>query len=170
MSKEAADALPEHRSYDHEIRLKEGESPPWQPIYPLSETELQVLREHLKEMLSTGKIRRSSSSAGSPILFVPKPHGRGLRLCVDYRGPNRVTIANCYLLPLMSELQDRISGVQFFTKIDFRNGYHLVRVTPGCFWHSGGVVIMNKVRFFHNSRESFERADTAGAPILLYKI
>jgi len=43
-------------------------------------------------------------------------------------------------------------------------------VTPGCFWHSGGVVISNKVRFFHNSRESLERADTAGTPILLYKI
>ena len=78
MGKEAADALPEHRSYDHEIRVKEGETPPWGPIYPLSETELQALREYLKEMLSTGKIRRSSSSAGSPILFVPKPHGRGL--------------------------------------------------------------------------------------------
>jgi len=134
MGKEAADALPEHRSYDHEIRVKEGETPPWGPIYPLSETELQALREYLKEMLSTGKIRRSSSSAGSPILFVPKPHGRGLRLCVDYRGLNRITIANRYPLPLMAELQDRIGGAQYFTKMDLKNGYHLVRIKEGDEW------------------------------------
>jgi hypothetical protein len=45
MGKEAADVLPEHRSYDHEIRLKEGEAAPWGPIYPLSEVELETLRE-----------------------------------------------------------------------------------------------------------------------------
>jgi hypothetical protein len=83
MGKEAADALPNHTSYDHEIKLKEGETAPWGPIYPLSEVELETLREWLKEMLRTGKIRRSTSSASSPILFVPKPHRRGLRLCVD---------------------------------------------------------------------------------------
>jgi len=75
MSKEFADALPEHRSYDCKIDLKEGSTAPWGPIYPLSETELQTLREWLKEMEKTGKIRRSTSPAGSPILFVPKPNG-----------------------------------------------------------------------------------------------
>jgi len=56
MGKEAADALPKHSSYDHEIPLKEGEKPPWGPIYPLSEVELETLREYLKEMMRTGKI------------------------------------------------------------------------------------------------------------------
>jgi hypothetical protein len=110
MGKEIADALPEHRPYDHAIQLKEGEVAPWGPIYPLSEAELETLREWIKEMLKTGKIRRSKSSASSPILFVPKPHNRGLRLCVDYRGLNRITVANRYPLPLMTELQDRIRG------------------------------------------------------------
>jgi len=126
MGTEAADALPEHSPYNHEIRLKEGEKPPWGPIYPLSEAELEALREYIKEMMRTGKIRQSTSSAGAPILFVPKPHGQGLRLCVDYRGINRVTIPNRYPLPLMQELQDGIQGAQFFTKIDLKNGYHLV--------------------------------------------
>ena len=134
MGKEAADALPEHSSYDHEIPLKEGEKPPWGPIYPLSEVELETLREYLKEMMKTGKIRRSTSSAGAPILFVPKLHGRGLRLCVDYRGINRITIPNRYPLPLMQELQDRIQDAQFFTKIDLKNGYHLVRMKEGEEW------------------------------------
>jgi len=84
MSQEAAEALPAHRPYDCKIDLKEGETTPWGPIYPLSEYELQTLREWLKEMLRTGKIQRSTSPAESPILFVPKPNGKGLRLCVNY--------------------------------------------------------------------------------------
>jgi len=61
MGTEAAEALPEHRSYDCKIDLKTGETAPWGPIYPLSEKELETLREWLKEMLRTGKIRRSTS-------------------------------------------------------------------------------------------------------------
>jgi transposase InsO family protein len=134
MGKEAAEALPDHAPYDMRIELKGGENPPWGPIYPLSEHELETLREWLKEMLRTGKIRRSTSSAGSPILFVPKPNGRGLRLCVDYRGINRVTIPNRYPLPLMQELQDRIQGAQWFTKMDLKNGFHLIRIREGDEW------------------------------------
>jgi len=110
MGKEGAEALPDHRSYDCQMNLKEGSTPPWGPIYPLSEEELQVLQEWLGEMERTGKIRHSTSAAGSPILFVPKPHGRGLRLCVDYRALNRITVPNRYPLPLMQELQDRVQG------------------------------------------------------------
>jgi len=94
MSQEVAEALPAHRPYDCKIDLKEGETVPWGPIYPLLETELQILSEWLKEMLRTGKIRRSTSPAGSPILFVPKLNGRGLRLYVDYRALNRIMIPN----------------------------------------------------------------------------
>ena len=134
MSQETADALPPHKSYDCRIELKEGETAPWGPIYPLSATELEVLREWLKEMLKTGKIRRSTSPAGSPILFVPKPNGRGLRLCVDYRAINRITIPNRYPLPLMQELQDRVQGAQWFTKMDLKNGFNLIRVREGDEW------------------------------------
>jgi len=101
MSKEAVDALPQHRPYDCKIELKEGRTAPWGPIYPLSEVKLQTLREWLKEMERTGKIKRSTSPAGSPILFVPKPHRRGLCLYVDYRALNQMTILNRYPLPLM---------------------------------------------------------------------
>jgi len=134
MRKEAADRLPEHRPYDCKIDLKEGATAPWGPIYPLSEIELQTLREWLKEMEKTGKIKRSTSPAGSPILFVPKPNGRGLRLCVDYRGLNAVTIPNRYPLPLMQELQDRVQGAQWFTKMDLKNGFNLIRIREGDEW------------------------------------
>jgi hypothetical protein len=99
MGKEAANGLPDHAPYDMKIDLKEGEIAPWGPIYPLSELEQQTLRDWLKEMLRTGKIRRSTSPAGSPILFVPKPNGQSLHLCVDYREINRVTIPKKYCDP-----------------------------------------------------------------------
>jgi len=135
MSKEAADALPEHRPYDGKIDLKEGSTAPWVgPIYPLSEIELQTLREWLKEMEKTGKIKRSTSSAGSPILFVRKPSGRGLRLCVDYRGLNSIMVPNRYPLPLMQELQDRVQGAQWFTKMDLKNGFNLIRIREEDEW------------------------------------
>jgi len=134
MSRETAEALPEHKSYNCRIELKEGGVAPWGPIYPLSEKEQEALREWLKEMLKNGKIRPSTSPTGSPILFVPKPNGRGLQLCVDYRGLNRITIPNRYLLPLMQELQDRVQGAQWFTKMDLKNGFNLIRIRKGDEW------------------------------------
>jgi len=85
-------------------------------------------------MKRTGKIKRSTSLAGSPILIVPKPNGRGLRLCVDYRGLNSITIPNLYPLPLMQELQDRVEGAQWFTKMDLKNGFNLIRIREGGEW------------------------------------
>ena len=85
-------------------------------------------------MLASVKIRPNKSPAGSPVLFVPKPHGRGLRLCVDYRGLNKVTIANRYALPLMNELRDRVQGAKIFTKIDLKAGFHLIRIKKGDEW------------------------------------
>jgi len=128
------EVLPQHRPYDCRIVLKEGETAPWGPIYPLSEMELQTLREWLKEMERTAKITCSTSPAGSPILFVPKPHGRGLHLCVDYWALNKITIPNRYPLPLMQELQDRVQGAQWFTKLDLKNGFHLIRTKDGDKW------------------------------------
>jgi hypothetical protein len=103
-------------------------------MYPLNETELQALWDYLKEMLELGNIRPSKSPAAAPIIFVPKAHGQGLRLCVDYQGLNKVTIANQYPLPIMSELQDRVRGAKIFTKIDLKNGYNLIQIKPRDEW------------------------------------
>jgi len=134
MGQEVAEVLPTHRPYDCKIDLKEGEIAPWGPICPLSEYELQTLREWLREMLRTGKIRRSTSPAGSPILFIPKPNGKGLRLGIDYRALNRITIPNRYPLPLIQELQDRVQGSRWFTKLDLKNGFNLIRIREGDEW------------------------------------
>jgi hypothetical protein len=81
--------------------------------------------------LELGKIHPSKSPAAAPIIFIPKAHGRGLRLCVDYYGLKKVTIANQYPLLIMSKLQDRVRGAKIFTKIDLKNSYNLIRIKPG---------------------------------------
>ena len=132
-SKEEADKLPEHRPYDHKIPLKPDTTPPWGPIYSLSPEELKVLREYIHEHLRKGFIQHSQSPCAAPILFAKKPDGT-LRLCVDYRGLNQITIRNRYPLPLINELFDRVRGTKYFTKFDVRDGYHRLRMAKGEEW------------------------------------
>ena len=129
-----SDELPHHYSFDHAIDMVEGKEPPWGPIYALSEKELEVLRSSLDDMLHSRKIRQSKSSVVAPILFVPKKEGRGLRLCVDHRGLNKVTISNRYPVPLMNELRVRVCGAKIFTKLDLKTGYNLIRIKEGNKW------------------------------------
>jgi len=114
-------ALREHTKYDHNVHLVPDAKLPDGPIYPLSKKELDALWDYIKEMEDDGKIRRSSSPIGTPILFVPMPDGM-LRLCVDYRGLNKITIKNKYLLPLMRELRSRLGKATIFNKLDLKNG------------------------------------------------
>jgi RNase H-like domain found in reverse transcriptase/Reverse transcriptase (RNA-dependent DNA polymerase)/Integrase zinc binding domain/Chromo (CHRromatin Organisation MOdifier) domain len=128
------DALPKHQPWDHKIDLIPGTKlPPAFPIYSLSEKELAVLRDFIKIQLAKGYIRPSKSPVRFPILFVPKKGGE-LRLCVDYRKLNDITIKNRYTLPLAEEIQSRIRGAKWFTKIDLREAYHKVRIAEGEEW------------------------------------
>ena len=130
---EKAERLAPRRTFDHAIDLKEGATPRWGPIYPMSAYQLQELNKYLCKMLAEGKIVHRKSLAGAPILFVPKPHGR-LRLCVDYRQLNILTILNKYPLPLMTELRERVAGATVFTKLDLKDAYHLIRIRKGDEW------------------------------------
>ena len=128
-----ANSLPPHRDEDHAIELEPGKTPPFGPLYNLSEHQLKILREYIDENLQNGFIRPSKSSAGAPVLFAPKPDGT-LRLCVDYRGLNAITMKNRYPLPLINEILDRLSGAQVFTKIDVKNAYYRLRIREGDEW------------------------------------
>jgi RNase H-like domain found in reverse transcriptase/Reverse transcriptase (RNA-dependent DNA polymerase)/Integrase zinc binding domain/Ty3 transposon capsid-like protein/Chromo (CHRromatin Organisation MOdifier) domain len=132
-SPDEANILPDHSPYDHKIPLVEGSSPPYGPIYSLSQVELNALSEYLDENLKKGFIHPSTSPAGAPILFAKKKDG-SLRLCVDYRGLNKVTVKNRYPLPLIHELLDRLQGAKIFTKLDLRGAYNLVRIAAGDEW------------------------------------
>lgn len=128
-----AGSLPSKKSTDHAIDLVPGATPPYGPIYPLSQSELRELREYIDDNLKKGRIRPSKSPAGAPILFVPKKDGT-LRLCVDYRGLNKVTQKNRYALPLISEILDRCQGACFFSKIDIKDAYYRIRIKEGDEW------------------------------------
>jgi hypothetical protein len=132
-SKEESDKLPEHRPYDHKIPLQPDTTPPYGPIYSLSPEELKILREYINDNLRKGFIRNSQSPCAAPILFVKKPDG-SLRLCVDYRGLNKITVKNRYPLPLINELFDRLRQAKYFTKLDMRDGYHRLRMAEGEEW------------------------------------
>jgi len=101
---EVSNVLLPHRSFDHAIDIQTGKEPPWGPIYTLTKKELSVLKEYMKDMLDQGNLRRSKSPARAPILFVQKPHGRGLQLCLDFQGLNTVTVVKRRPLPMTNEL------------------------------------------------------------------
>ena len=129
---ETAEKLAGRRTVDQAIDLVPGAIPPWGP-YPTSAHQLDLLDKYLKKMLQHGKMSKSKSPAGGPILFVPKPDG-SMRLCVNYRQLNKLTIANKYPLPLMPELRDRVAGAKTFTKLDLKDGYHLLRIKERDEW------------------------------------
>ena len=99
----------------------------------MSAYQLEELNKYLCKMLGEGKIVHGISPAGAPILFVPKPDGR-LLLCMDYRQLNKLTILNKYPLPLMTELLEWVAGATVFTKLDLKDGYHLIRIRKGDEW------------------------------------
>jgi transposase InsO family protein len=130
-SDHAAVTQPPHPEAEHAIETTLP--PPYGPIYPQSARELEELRGYISEAKANGWIRDSTSPAGSPILFVPKQDG-SLRLCVDYRGLNKVTIKNRHPLPLIAEILDRLSGAMVFSKLDLKWAYHRIRIRRGDEW------------------------------------
>jgi transposase InsO family protein len=128
-----ASSLPKSSPWDHHIHLKDGAELKPGGLYRLSEHESKVLKDYINKNLREGKIRPSSSPVGAPVLFVPKPNGK-LRLCVDYRHLNSVTIKDRTALPLMDELMERVRGFTFITKLDLADGFYLVRIAEGDEW------------------------------------
>ena len=97
--------LPPDREVEFTIDLIPGTEPISIPPYKMAPAELGELKAKLEELLSKGLIRPSISPCGALVLFVKKKDG-SLRLCIDYRQLNRVTIRNQYPLPRINELFD----------------------------------------------------------------
>jgi hypothetical protein len=106
--------------------MKKKEPKP-QYIYSLSKKELQVLREYINENLKKEYIRFSTLLTRYPVLFVFKSNGK-LRMCVDYRQFNTITIKNRYTLLLIHKMQDRIKEFKIFIKINIRKRYYKIRM------------------------------------------
>jgi hypothetical protein len=119
--------LPPERKVEFAIDLVPGMSPISIAPYWMSASELDELKKQLEELLEKQFIRPSVSPWGARVLLVKKKDG-SMRLCVDYRQLNKVTIKNRYPLPRIDDLMDQLVGAEVFSKIDLRSGYHHIRV------------------------------------------
>ena len=115
------------REIEFNIDLLPGTNPISIAPYHMVPTELKELKEQLQELLDKGFIRPSSSPWGAPVLFVKKKDGT-MRMCIDYRQLNKVTIKNRYPLPRIDDLFDQLQGASHFSKINLRSGYHQLKI------------------------------------------
>ena len=109
------------------IDIVPGATPASITPYRMAQMELKELKLWLQELLEKGFIRPSISPWGAPVLFVKKKDGT-LRLCVDYRQLNKMTMKNNYPLPRIDDLFDQLKGASVFLKIDLRSRYHQLRI------------------------------------------
>ena len=121
--------LPPVRSEGHSIPTEPGHPPPFRSMYRLSPLEYRELEKQVTKFLKDGILEPSSSPYGAPVLFVPKPNGRGLRLCVDYRALNSITVKNRCTIPRIDDLLDAVAGSKYFTSLDLTSGYHQILIS-----------------------------------------
>ncbi|KAG8503904.1 hypothetical protein CXB51_001877 [Gossypium anomalum] len=119
--------LPPVREVEFGIELIPGTTPISIAPYRMAPLELKELKAQLQELTDKGFVRPSSSPWGAPVLFVKKKDG-SMRLCIDYRQLNKVTVKNKYPLPRIDDLFDQLKGATVFSKIDLRSGYYQLRV------------------------------------------
>ncbi|GJW70726.1 putative reverse transcriptase domain-containing protein [Tanacetum coccineum] len=119
--------LPPQRQVEFRIDLVPGATPIAKSPYRLAPSEMQELSGQLQELQDKGFIRPSHSPWGAPVLFVKKKDG-SLRMCIDYRELNKLTVKNRYPLLRIDDLFDQLQGSCYFSKIDLRSGYHQLRV------------------------------------------
>jgi hypothetical protein len=115
--------LPPSREDDHHIPLVPGAQPINIRPYRYSPQQKIEIEKKIADMLKRGVIQQSSSPFASPVLLVKKKDDTW-RFCVDYRHLNDITVKNKHPLPIVDELLDELAGAKWFTKLDFRSGYH----------------------------------------------
>jgi hypothetical protein len=122
--------LPPSRPEDHRINFEnDPKMPPWRPLGRLPQYELETLKEMLTKLLEKGFITHSNSPFGASILFAKKNDG-SLRLCIDYRFLNAITIKDRTPLPNIKEMQDRLGSAKYFTKLDLKDGFYNILIHP----------------------------------------
>jgi hypothetical protein len=119
--------MPPDRDVEFTIKLQPDTAPISRWPYKMTPKELVELKVQLKELLDKGYIHLSSSPWGCPALFVKKKD-HSLRLCVDYRPLNAVTIKNKYPLHCINILFDQLAGAKVFSKVDLHSGYHQIKI------------------------------------------
>ena len=102
---------------------------PHRQPYQMTPVEHEEFEVQIKNLLANGWITNSHSRYAAPVIFVKKPNGM-LRMCVDYRGLNKISVKDRYPLPYIDDLLDKLHSGRVFTKLDLASGYHQVRIHP----------------------------------------
>ena len=123
--------LPPHRSgLDCGIDLVPGAKLHRGPVYPMNPLQVVEADKYIDENLEKGFIRPSKSPVAYPVLFQLKKDG-SLRFCVDYRKLNAVTVRDSYPLPRYNLFFEQVKGSKYFTKLDLKAAYNLIRIREG---------------------------------------
>jgi hypothetical protein len=117
------------RGIDHVIPIQPDAKPTYRAPYRLSPAETREVEKQIAELLLLGLIEPSSSPYGAPIVFVPKPDG-SLRMCIDYRLLNAITVKNKFPLPRVDQLLDQLQGAKVLSSLDLQSGYYQIRINP----------------------------------------
>lgn len=123
------EGLPQSRPEDMKIETTPSAKIPFRPLSRLSPPELDALKLKLEELLAKGWIQPSKSPYGASVLFVKKKDG-GLRMCVDYRALNNITVKDRTPLPSVTDLRERVKGAKYKTTLDIRDAFHNIRICP----------------------------------------
>ena len=129
-----ATALPAHQPWDHRIPLIEGKQPTKEPLRRTSAENAKIIKEWVVKQLKKGFIQESTSSAGYAITIAPKKDDEKGRVCIDYRRLNDITVKDSYPLPLILDIRDQVQGADWFTTLDLRGAYNLIRMAVGEEW------------------------------------
>jgi hypothetical protein len=133
LSKTQAPRLPPHHPRDCAIDLLSDAALPRGHVYPLSYEETEAMETYVQESLQQSFVCPSKSPSSSSLFFVKMKDG-GLRPCIDYQTLNKATIKFSYPLPLIPTIIEQMHGVQYFTKLDMRSAYNLVRIRADDEW------------------------------------
>ena len=117
--------LPLDLRVEHVISLLPDSQPPFQQMYKLTSSALQELQRQVTDLLAKQLIEPSTSPFGAPILLVEKKTGE-LRMVVDYRALNKITVKNRYPLPRIDDLFDELFGAQYFSCLDAASGLYQI--------------------------------------------
>lgn len=128
-----ATQLPPHRACECAIDLIPSATPIRGIIFPHSQPESEAMNTYIKEQLAKGFIRPSTSPASAGFFFLKKKDG-GLRLCINYRSLNEITVKFRYPLPLVPAALEQLRTAKYFTKLDLRNAYNLIWIREGDEW------------------------------------
>ena len=119
--------LPPMVGTGHTIPLEQGHRPPSRPLFRLSPAEVEEAKRQVQELLSKGWIVPSQSPYGAPIMFVTKKDAT-LRMVIDYRQLNSITVKNKWPLPRIDDIFDQLSRASLFSSIDLTSDYHQIRL------------------------------------------